>query len=590
MTEKGRQLPLFDVQGWENSKTMKEEKLTLRYNLFDLPTAQHKAGLAGLLVMIESLKRRGAGPLPEVSELGATEATITVTRQSLQVLLDDLFAAEVVEVLVKNKWQNKKPKEVKEIEVEEEGKKKKEKRFLYDIIQPKGLFLKTFFPDSNDGWIQLWRNMLWNILRAQPATRKIYEEMVDSQHSSISSKIFPALAKENQKKGGNYFKESIAGSVFVGAQEKNAELVSFVGRPSHNFLLHFWHIVSFIFIPRTFTFKRAKDSSGKITWNDQGFTLVIPEPSDLPWFKEDIIEAMQRLNTELAGKSNKPRQAMIDLSEEGGLEYLYHLAKYRTQQQGIDECISCVEVYHVQRVDKNVRMLAANRLIPDQYVLDHYERIRSRRMNPIFKSIVLPNILNQTPWYLGSMNKLASFPVELLVQAQGRTPANMPCFSRDARKKFTDIQHELKDMEEAEMKTEEGRDALLAGRLYNMIRQYIRFKAEKKSGVELKNHKKEIDGKVIYEYPGNYREAVEKVSMDAFLAMRGRRDQDFVEYFTGAICSIPHFLPQEEYHLVAGALLDDWEKVKSLSMLAISAASYLPGAVTDENNNNGEKS
>ncbi len=583
MTGKGEQLSLFDIQPPKKAKVQEEEKLILRYNLFDLPTAQHKAGLAGLLVMIESLQRRGITPLPEVSEQGATCVTLSLTKKSLQVLFDDLFDAEVVEVEVKSKWQKKKPKETIEVEIEKDGKKKREKRYIYDIIQPKGVFLQTFFPDGDTGWIQLWRNMLWNILRAQPATRKVYEERAGSKSSSICPKVFAALVKEQkQKKSGKILTENIAGSVFVGAQDKNAELISFSGLPSQNFLLHFWHIVSLIFIPRTFSLERAKDKPGTIKWQDMGFALVIPEPSDLPCFMEDIIDALQRLEPELAGKSNKPQRALIDLGEEGGLEYLYYLVRHRSQQQGMGDCINAVEIYHIQKQEKNVRMLAANRLVPDKYVLDHYERLRSYRMNPVFKSFILPNILTRSPWYLGSMNSLASSPVELLIHVQGHTPVHLPFFGRDARRKFVDIKEGLEHMEEQEMKTEQGQDDLLASRLYDMIRHFVRFKAESKSGIKLKDHKKDVDGNTRYDYPKKYREAVEKISTDAFLAMRGRREQDFVEYFTGTICSLPQFLPEQDYLLISGALIDDWEKVKVLSMLAISASSYLPGSTNDK--------
>ncbi len=67
------------------------------------------------------------------------------------------------------------------------------------------------------------------------------------------------------------------------------------------------------------------------------------------------------------------------------------------------------------------------------------------------------------------------------------------------------------------------------------------------------------------------REARERVCSDAFLAMRGRRDQEFVEYFTGTICSVPQYLKQEEYVTLVGELIKDWGKIKVLSMLALSA-------------------
>jgi hypothetical protein len=42
--------------------------LTVRFDLFDLPTAQHKAGLAGMLLQIQSMgnRRRPENTIPEI--------------------------------------------------------------------------------------------------------------------------------------------------------------------------------------------------------------------------------------------------------------------------------------------------------------------------------------------------------------------------------------------------------------------------------------------------------------------------------------------------------------------------------------------
>ncbi len=587
MKSANQRLNPFDSDFLKESDAKEDEKkLTLKYSLFDLPTAQHKAGLAGLLVMIESMKRRGLDPLPEINNLGPTSVDISLTQKSLQVLFDDIFDAEVIEVQVKQKWKNTKPKATIEIKVDQEGNKKKEKRYLYDKLQPKGLFLQTFFPDADGAWVQLWRNMLWNILRAQPATRKVYKERSQAKASSLGVKVFSAILKEQKDhKARKNISESIAGSVFIGAQDKNAELVSFTGTPANNLLLHFWHIVSLIFIPRSFTIERSKGETSWIKWQDYGFALVIPEPSHLEYFFGDIVDTLMRLETDLAGKSNRPKRAIIDINEESGLEYLYYLARHQSQRQGTDDCVNSVEIYHIQKRGNNVRMLASNRLVPRKNLLERYERLRSFRMNPIFKSFYLNNILQDIVWYAGSLKMLTTYPVELLVYAHGKTPANMPWFSVDAGRRFTDIKKGLEQMEEDEMKSKEGRDDLLAKRVYDLIRHYIWIKSESKSGRKVKSFAKTKEGKTIY--PKEYREAVEKVSMDAFLAMRGRREQDFVEYFTGTICSIPQFLPEKDFLLVSQALIDDWEKVKALSMLAISASSYLSNPQQD---NKGEES
>jgi CRISPR-associated protein Cmx8 len=64
--------------------------------------------------------------------------------------------------------------------------------------------------------------------------------------------------------------------------------------------------------------------------------------------------------------------------------------------------------------------------------------------------------------------------------------------------------------------------------------------------------------------------------------MRGRRAEDFIEYFTGTICSVPQFLKEDEFVALSRALIDDPDTVKMLSMLALSAHSYLPSPKNTE--------
>src|SRR4030042_1303231 len=89
--------------------TKNGEAITLEYNLYDLPTAQHKAGLAGLLLMIESMKIREMVPIPEV-KYDSTKASISFTPESMQTLFDDLYDASWEEIESSSKWKGKAPK------------------------------------------------------------------------------------------------------------------------------------------------------------------------------------------------------------------------------------------------------------------------------------------------------------------------------------------------------------------------------------------------------------------------------------------------------------------------------------------------
>ena len=149
----------------------------MHYDLHELPTAQHKAGLAGLLLQIESMKQRrergfDLGEPPTIDEQTPTSATFTFTEASTRALFDDLYDAAVVEASVKSKWQGATLKRTDEVMVTVDGKEKKEARYVYDVVQPTGPFLRSHVGEEDAGaWHKLWRDMLWQIPRGRPTTR-----------------------------------------------------------------------------------------------------------------------------------------------------------------------------------------------------------------------------------------------------------------------------------------------------------------------------------------------------------------------------------------------------------------------------------
>lgn len=118
------------------------------------------------------------------------------------------------------------------------------------------------------------------------------------------------------------------------------------------------------------------------------------------------------------------------------------------------------------------------------------------------------------------------------------------------------------------------RDDLLARRIYRIIGEYVIFKTDARSSVKFKDLPRNAEGYRVY--PEEYRNERKKVASDAFLAMRSRRAEDFVEYFTGTICSVPHFVQEADYLDLTQALIQAPDTVKNLSMLALSAYSWLP--------------
>lgn len=123
-------------------------------------------------------------------------------------------------------------------------------------------------------------------------------------------------------------------------------------------------------------------------------------------------------------------------------------------------------------------------------------------------------------------------------------------------------------------------DKLAIALIYNMVREYARHRAEKRSEQEYDKLPRK-EGKVDWTSPAakKYSEAQAKVATDAFLAIRGRNAAEFINYFTGTICAVGQgrsINGKDNFFLLAEPLQDDdlQEDIKNLTMLALSAQVY----------------
>lgn len=555
--------------------------LVLEYYLFDLPTAQHKAGLAGFLMLLASMKARGFSIADEPTP-SPTSVQLSLSADDLQAICDDLYAARWAEVESGSKWKGKEPKRIETKQVAVGGKTKTENRFVYDAVQPLGAFLQTYYPDGDGLWVKLWRDMVWNTLRSRPKSRGVYEETASGGSSSLGAKWWKTLvtaAKDRTK--GKLRTQGFGSSNFIGAQDENAERVPFEGVAEENFLLQFWPVATRVFAPKRLQIDRNPQRGLVSRRDDAGYLLVIPEPAHLKYFVEDAIRSLRSQDAKPAGY--RPAAAVIDVPAEGGMEYLFHLGRAKVERSDIADSISAVELYHLEKRGNNVRLLAAVSLAPQPGTVARYEAVRGQWANPLFKATGLTNLLADTPWHRGFDSVFVAHPWQVFVYVEGQTPREIRFFGRDVRKMMMALQTNQRLLQNGGTMGEEGRVDQLSIRIYQLVSNYVNRRTEEKSGRSFKDLKRDKgpNGKERVLYPAEYREAREKVCADAFLGIRGRRDKDFVEYFTGTFCSVPQFLPEAEFVGVAQALTNDWETVKTLSMLALSAASYLSGSTDD---------
>ena len=547
--------------------------LRLRYFLHDLPTAQHKAGLAGLLCLSRSMHERGLAAFVEIAAIDARSAEIVFGLDALNATFEDLYDAKWQEQFSPRKFPYKEPKRVEEVPVGGGTLGQTANRFVYDIFRPSGAFFTHLFAGGERSpWLKLWQDMLWAVLRAQPAARGNYKARANGEPLTIADKTWADLLKALKARGeGKVIVRSVAGSLYVGAQDTNAEQVQFQGLVELNLLLHFWQLVTPVFAPRVIDVKNRR-------MVDQGYLLVVPDVADLREFLWDIDKFWRSREVKISGY--RPKQALIDVPPEGGLEFLYDLARLRADRD-LSMSVSAIEWYHQEKQGNNVRMHGQGRLPVDRDLLRRYENARERRASPLFKYLVLGNLLAGRAWHQGAANLFAGYPTEFFIYTN-KSPRNFAFFGADVHGRFIANRKDAKAQENDAMTDTQQTDLddILVRRVYDLIGTYVRHRAQERSHMKRDQFGKDEHG--YTRYPKEYSEAVEKVAKDAFLAMRGRNDREFVNYFTGTICSVPqYFGSQNHFVALSQALITQSDLVKGLAMLALSAHSWTPRNKSD---------
>lgn len=313
-----------------------------------------------------------------------------------------------------------------------------------------------------------------------------------------------------------------------------------------------------------------------------GYTLAIPEVSDLEYFCDLYPRMLQGLSSK--AKGYRPEASVIDIPQQAGLEFIENLALLAgiaAEKAAITNAIASVEYLHLVKAGNNTKVMASGRIAADARLLDEYlallGRDRARFRNPLFRSGLMLALLDRSCWYQPMAAMLTQRPWPFFVRSE-KTPKGIAWFAADAAKRFQDLSQkydsEVREMNDAETRPKSPLELLV----YRLIRKYVRCKTKDKCGLEWDDFKdkKVVDektGKSRPDVPQEYRDTREKIASDAFLAMRSRREQDFVEYFTATVCSVGQFLPEDDFRIVAEALLREPENVKTLTLLALSANS-----------------
>lgn len=542
-----------------------DKVLELNYQLSELPSSQHRAGLAGLVLMVKWLARLNSNQgICELTRVDALGATLRIDEKGLAALFDEVYGASAVEQETNQLRKNRQKEIVPPIrefikeEVDEKGKTKSKTVYFYPATIPKGAFLLDYEPgnDGNNGlWIKLWRDMVWSILRGVPATREPFESRADGLISKDVNTTWQSLLKPED------YAVDLPSTYFIGAQAKNADDVPFYDRARYLFLLHFWPFVTQIYTPAII------DNEGKR--NFVGYALAIPDIANLKLFC-DLLPRVLKNSRDVKASGYRPRDAVIDLAVESALDLFKRLKEQLQTIEGeksISRLILGIDVVHLNKEGNNIRLLGSSRIDPEDEMINEYKVLKNSLWHATFRRQRLINLVNHRQWFAGFDTLLSTSSVELtfadkLFRHDAR--ASFPVDDNNQEESQNYMNDQNNDTNQAIATAKPPRDYQTL--IYNLVDNYIRQKLSNKYKLEWDKNANEAKKK---EY-GEYRE---KIAKEAFYAVRSRTGFDFIEYFTSTLCSVPQHMKEVEYTALADALHKKTDEVRTLTMLALSARS-----------------
>jgi CRISPR-associated protein Cmx8 len=256
-----------------------------------------------------------------------------------------------------------------------------------------------------------------------------------------------------------------------------------------------------------------------------------------------------------------PKQSVVDVAAEGALDFMSKL-NHRLPEELIESRVSRVllgiDVVHLEKKGNSIRIWGNNRINPTDDTTA-FETVKKAYFNHTFRKQRMLNVLNKNDWFYGFDTLLSKTDTELTISNS--------YFGNDVRKAFEDIgvtnkSNGGKKMSNENQETVPKTDEKV---IYDLVSTYIREKLRNKYQLEWNNSFKNTPKE------DEYNRMKSKVAREAFLAIRSRTETDFIDYFASTLCAFSHFLSEQDYESLAKALYKETDKIRTLTMLALSA-------------------
>ena len=483
-------------------------------------------------------------------------ATLQLNEQGLMSLFDEVYAATEEEQVRRKPFRNKAPlrEEQQQFIDAKTGKTKETTVYIYPLIVPKAAFLVDLDASDKTLWVKLWRDMVWSILRGVPATRLPYEKRAKGKYSKDASGTWNNLTKPHDHK------VDLPSTYFIGAQASTAENVPFFDRSRYQFLLHFWPYTTQVYVPAVMNNKEETSFVG--------YALTVPDVADLEWFCEELPAVLR--NRGVQADRYRPKDSVVDLAIEGALDIFNRLReriKVKEGEKATSGLVLAIDVMHADKQGNNIRLLGSSRIEPEAAMIDKWVVLRTSLRNPLFRRQCLVNLVNMRSWYEGFDGIFSRHDYKQSIGSKS--------FRSDARQSFVNSRrvdkggHEAmnESIEAPEEDPNQSENTDCETLIYGVVGTYIRRKLKSKYELEWESAKADV------KKSAEYQEKKEKIAKEAFLAVRSRTGMDFAEYFASTLCSVRQRISEKDFVILAQALYQAPDKVRTLTMLALSARS-----------------
>ena len=546
--------------------------VTLEYQSSQLPSSQHRAGLAGLILKIQWLQKQpefkqSADAVCKIVDLDGCKVTLQFNHAGLTSLLKSHYSASFEE-RESRKIRAKGTQNFRTIQREvynaETDKTELTTFYLYQDLVPQGWLVQSFEPPESDNqvWTKLWQETIWRVLRPRDLQRLPFKAMVSGNNPPEIEKIWKFLL---YKPDGRI---ALSSTHMLGIQAKNNEGQKNYDLAKFYFLLNFWTYTSQVYLPITINFK------DELRLN--GYAIVIPDVRNLEDFCTYFPLILQQRDTkEIRGK---PHSSIVHNSIEAGLKSMGLIHTYLskiTPKRDLSDLLFGVDVFHIVRKKDEPQIRSIQRYSPNLDAIEEFTQLQEKIFDRIFCLQYWQNLIYDRPRITGFDSIIRDLPSIKTIKNRW--------FCRDYRTvfhpKYNDMELEEinEPISESEVGTLETRKSSITKEIsieslvLRLLRKYIRHQLKHQFGLEWNKEwdKKEYE---IRRQDSGYQNYINKrqqiVRSLHFDFRRPRHPNEFLAYFSAKFTNTYQYINTNEYLLIADKIKSQPEQIRILCLLA----------------------